>query len=90
MIPGLPINKNFDETGDQTIQAGYAGPHAAEIHVQANACVGSLFKAGSDTITIFGGYDSAYATNSRSASIFASVTLPGGTTRVRNIAIRHW
>lgn len=88
VTPGLVVNQGFEETAYQTIRAAYAGPHAAEIHVLADAQVGDLDKTGSDTIAIVGGFDSAFLAHDGIPCVFGKLTLSGGTTRVQNVIVR--
>jgi hypothetical protein len=88
VTPGLLVNKDYDETGYQTIQAAYGGPHNSEIHIQANAPVGGFAKTGSDSIVIVGGYDPAFSANSGALSILSKLTLSGGTTKVQKVVVR--
>jgi M6 family metalloprotease-like protein len=88
VIPGLVVNKDYDETGYQTMQAAYGGSHNSEIHIQANAQVGGFAKTGSDAIVLIGGYDAAFSTNSGAPSILSNLTLSGGTTRVQKVVVR--
>ncbi len=91
VIPGIVRNSGseYDKKGYQTLQGAYdADTHTAEIQIIAGMSVGPFTKDDSDTVTVKGGFNNVFATNSGSAAILGSVSLRNGTTRFENIIIR--
>jgi hypothetical protein len=89
VTPGVVHISGFDTLGYQTLQTGYnETPNMAEIQLTGGGSVGALTVTQLGTVTIKGGFDSAFLTSGGAATILGKVTLQAGTTKFQNVVIK--